>query len=386
MIEPAEMTTDLLAARAAAEPLRCRLIYGPPSLHLTQIFAGFALLERRGLVRTELEPKRERRTSFLRECTMEVVLDDSVRLVYDTHDFQSLDEGRLAGCDFYFKRSYLADAVAESISPSKVRPLGLNYPVYAHGDGALRIALRSLFRARSRAAAKRAVAALARSTRLSSALLGVNAGRWACASHRFEVPAGTPAEPRVVFLTRAWNPAAFRDRPAEQEARHQLNEMRVSCIRRLRDALGPVFVGGLADLPYARRAYSDCVVGSHRTRKRPYLDLMRGARVCVTTTGLYASTGWKLGEYVAAARAIVTEPLRCEVPGDFRPEKSYVPFETADDCAEVVVDLMADANRVGRLMLNNRTYYESYLRPDCLVWRTLRAALLEPVPHHRVGD
>jgi hypothetical protein len=76
------------------------------------------------------------------------------------------------------------------------------------------------------------------------------------------------------------------------------------------------------------------------TNKRHYLELVRSHAVCIATTGLHGSTGWKFSEYVAAARGIVTEPLRYEVPGDFKSEQNYLEFTNEDELIAGISDLV----------------------------------------------
>jgi hypothetical protein len=47
--------------------------------------------------------------------------------------------------------------------------------------------------------------------------------------------------------------------------------------------------------------------------------------------GLYESNGWKLGEYVAGSKAIVSEHLHYDAPGNFSPEQNYLEFNSADE-------------------------------------------------------
>lgn len=51
---------------------------------------------------------------------------------------------------------------------------------------------------------------------------------------------------------------------------------------------------------------------------------MRRSDICIGSTGLWDSIGWKTGEYVAAARAVVNERFVYEVPGGFREGVNYL--------------------------------------------------------------
>ena len=93
------------------------------------------------------------------------------------------------------------------------------------------------------------------------------------------------------------------------------------------------------------------------------------------TTGLHGSVGWKFAEYVAFAKAIVSEPLNCEVPGDFKPGQNYLTFRSPTELVEQASTLFSDNALRHALMTNNARYYLGYVRPDALVLNSLLAAL-----------
>jgi hypothetical protein len=110
--------------------------------------------------------------------------------------------------------------------------------------------------------------------------------------------------------------------------------------------------------------------------KKTYLSLMHGSSICIATTGLEGSVGWKLGEYVAAAKAIVSEPLRSVQPGDFRPGRNYLEFRTPEQCVDAVQRLVDDPAHRLDMMRKNAAYYAAYVRPDALVWNALNNAVV----------
>ena len=89
-----------------------------------------------------------------------------------------------------------------------------------------------------------------------------------------------------------------------------MNADRIELLHRLQSAFPAQFTGGVSDNACARRQCPELIVPDRLTGKRAYLHRMQHTEICVASTGLHGSTGWKLAEYVAAGRAIVTEPLR----------------------------------------------------------------------------
>ncbi len=179
--------------------------------------------------------------------------------------------------------------------------------------------------------------------------------------------------PKALFLARTWAPG--EDHLRDDDVR-DINDFRAQCIRVLRRSLGSRFLGGFARTAYACKAYPDCVVdGNVNTQRAQYLKRLRRYPVCVATTGLWESIGWKFGEYIAFSRAIAAERLRFELPGPIAPGKNYLEFDTVDGCVETVGRLLDDDTLRRQMMENNWRYYVEYGSPDAVVARVLHAAL-----------
>jgi hypothetical protein len=357
-----------------AQP-ECRLIWYSTGGHLQQLFTGFVMLRRRGLVRLSQafssEPLSSSNAHHLKDVSgahLSVVLDGRIRIHYDCHDAAELHEHKLERCDFYFKRSYSRDLVERLPQHrSKVFPLGLYYRVLPE-----RLELCSVQRALITGRGLR--------EKLLSLVDAVDVRNWLKYNARLRELEGLPdyeQPPGVLFLAAAHDPHARQGRSPEkiQEMIH-VNDTRAQCIRVLRKELGPRFFGGFIHSPYSIKTYKDCLVHDNEvTRKRSYIRLLKSYPICIATTGLHGSIGGKFAEYVALAKAIVSEKLNYEVPGDLQPGRNYLEFSTAEECAQQSIRLIEDRDERNRLMLNNALYYQSYLRPDSLVLNSLLKVL-----------
>ena len=103
---------------------------------------------------------------------------------------------------------------------------------------------------------------------------------------------------------------------------------------------------------------------------------MKQSDICLATTGLHKSIGWKMGEYVAAGKAIISEHLYCEVPGDFIVGKNYLEFTNAEECIEQLDLLIKEPKRICEMQIENKKYYENYGRPLRMIENTLAVANL----------
>lgn len=349
----------------------CELVIYSSSNHVSQVLTGFGALRRSGEIRASVR-RSDRFDPGVLGSRLDVVLDGQARLVYDLADGGAIAPGEgIEEADVYFKRSY-GQAAASHPEAGKIYPLGLNYPVYGPGDWHVRRLWWSAAGLRPHNAASVATR-MVRLSRVASWLTRANGGRHSSWVDRFTAPPEPAPDPRVLFLTRTWDPATATHATTADE-RRAMNALRAGSIRLLREELGPCFHGGLAPMPHALSAFPDCVVDERITRKTRYLRLMKTCDVCVTTRGLRDSNGWSLGEYVAASRAIVSEPLAYEVPGGFAADLNYLAMTSPEECVERVLDLLGDPVRRGAMMRRNHEYYERWVRPDALARSSLVTA------------
>lgn len=353
----------------------CELFSHSIQSHLHQVYAGFLMLHRSGRVRVRQHIVHERapRTGpqHLRDAPdyhLRVTLNGSIELNYDVHDSWEIDEERLARAGLYFKRSYAPGRLSSlraELRP-KVRPLGLNYAVYPDGVDRFGLA-RSLRLARGARRAYEAARALGLTNSFAfTPRVGV-----------MSAPPDVQRPPRVLFMVRTFDPHDDPDRsPAKVDERNAINEARAECIRALRRELGDRFYGGFVHTAHAVRHYPQLLLSEgSRGAKGRYIELLRSFPICVATTGIHGSIGWKFAEYVAFSKAIVSEPLCYQATGDLAPGRNYLEFAGVDECVASIVRLIEDRALRGSLMANNAAYYERYLRPDALIWNTIEAAL-----------
>jgi hypothetical protein len=179
----------------------------------------------------------------------------------------------------------------------------------------------------------------------------------------------------VIFMARAWNPEKIENKTNREET-EQINLNRAECIRLLRKEFGQNFFGGLAVDDYSQRYFGDVLLRDESlANQKSYLKTVKNFPVCIATKGLCQSNGWKLAEYIALSKAIVSEKLRYETVGDFAPDRNYLEFTTPEDCARQAVRLFEDKPLRNELMRNNYDYYQNFLRPEKIVLNTLLKAL-----------
>ncbi|MEP7312861.1 MAG: hypothetical protein ABI859_09770 [Pseudomonadota bacterium] len=357
---------------------QCRLAVWSTTTQLSQLYTGFSLLARRGEIVLSQHiaappPVPQNLPRHLRDAHnghLGVQLDGRFNLYFDTHDSHEIHPEALRRCDLYFKRSF-APALLSAEERAKVLPLGLSYEVYAGAFDRYEL-VREVRSERNFRGAASALVGYGVST--VAALAGV--GRRRCSYRYLSAPPAPKMQPRVLFMTRVWDPAEIEGATSEKlEERVALNDLRAACILRLRRELGGAFVGGLQHSEFARRHYPAALLDDDTISPRNrYIEQMRAFPICIATTGLHGSIGWKMAEYTAFAKAIASEPLRYVVPGDFSDGRNYVSFTSPEACAEGVINLMDDAHRREAQMESNWQYFRSFVRPDAMVRNAINEA------------
>jgi hypothetical protein len=367
-----EVAADLDRARPV-----CTVYALSNSDHLVQIYAGLFALSRAGHIRL----RQRFAVKCLRQRLSGVPVDEEVfsdaangvfvdiegaGLVYfETRDCGNYYPEIADHVLLYAKRSFRSGDYGTK--SEKFVPLGLNYSVYLDRAGYAELAQSLRKFGLSRLALKRLAISLARVLPPVGRLLDVPTVRSLFSR------ADPRAEPKAIFLARTWEaPAGHPDEVPFRE----LNDFRAACIRALRESLGPTFLGGFSRSAHACREYADCVVDpAVNTRRRDYLKRLRSYPVCVATTGLYQSIGWKFAEYVALSKAIVSEPLEFQVPGPMASGENYLEFTTPETCVARVAELLEHDGLRRQMMDRNTQYYLEYGSPGALVGRVLHAAL-----------
>ena len=116
---------------------KCKIVAISDVEHLQQIYTGFSMLHYEGRIDLSQEipaeftrnKTDETRWSDYKFYNTTVILNDRIKICYDLHDRNWIDEKILADVDFYFKRSFDPAHIATLGDKDKVFPLGLNYHV-----------------------------------------------------------------------------------------------------------------------------------------------------------------------------------------------------------------------------------------------------------------
>lgn len=337
------------------------------SAHLNQIYDGFHKLAQLGIIDLDIRGT----DAAAKKPILSVIIDRKYRVIYDTLDGLNwieagLEENleffrRMHACDFYFKRSFSDELKRYEPLGCEVLPLGLNY-TFSHSGAFYK-------------------QASSRLRRFLSWMCARSAEQIVASSFEF-LPVPTD-QPKAMFLTRLWDPAEATRNDLRIE-RERLNECRIDCVLACRKEFKGSFLGGLQSTTYSQSLVPELSAPKSITERSSYLKNIRQHDICVATTGLHGSTGWKFGEYVAASRAIVSEPLYYGLPGPFSVGQNYLEFSDKEQLVGAISKLFADRSMRAELMMKNYMYYNQFIKPEVMILNSL-LLIKERIGNYQVG-
>jgi hypothetical protein len=353
--------------------IECELFCASNKEHLQQIYTGFAILSDQGVIRLKQKilspaPHRKDLPPPLHDVALAHLLArvNGKNVAFDVHDSNFIDEVLLSQVDFYFKRSWQENTVKLCSAPQKVLPLGAN--VWVNHRAPDRHTMQRAFVHCGVDALKSVFRAVGLDKLMGHALYTPRVPD-------LEAQPMVAAQPRILFLAEAWDPATA---PCEETAQERLaiNETRAMCMRGLKEAFGTMVTCGFRPAAFSRQAFPELVIDDVRlTKKRSYLALVREHAICVSSSGLHQSIGWKFAEYLSMSRAIVAERLHMGLPGGIAADVNYLEFTSSAQCVAQVSRLVHQPELMASLMRANRDYYTSFLEPSALVNRALQRTL-----------
>lgn len=331
---------------------------GGDHLYMAFIYAGLIRLQQQKLIRLAFvghHAHRPVRQSLV--LAMSVERDgSSATICIDVADADRMTITDAGEYDFYFKRNYRTAALADQPLRKRIHPFGLIFPCRY---STLLRSMRNLYNS------------TVRHVRPGASLkhrLGQWYNYWRLPElSAYEYAAHLPGEGYILYQTRAWNPGNY-------EHWQEINESRLALIQALQSRFQERFVGGFMPDAFARRHYPQAVT-TFPTSRRRYVELIKRAQVCVYSRGLFDSPAFKMGEYLAAGRCIVAEPLANELPEPLQAGRHYLPFHTVDECVQQCELLLQNREQALAMQRHNMAYYQQQVEPSRQMERVLNLVL-----------
>ena len=359
-------------------------VYSKRTEYLSGLYAGLFELCAAGEVALDFSRQRPSPAYDTTPAVLRIAVTESGRRIevcFDTEDWRRIASPEdLRTADVYFKRGYHAPFVAR-LDPDlrrKVAPMGLQYACSSRKESWLQ-SLRDV-------AAMQIASDVFRDAPLKAlkhvAALPVRRALKATGVYRplhlpmyideFELSPEVPAEPKIYYRTRVYGPD---DAPENFGLGRmaEVNDLRANTVRALRAHFGERFIGGLRHSEHARRTYPDCLYAGEPGRYR-HVALTKECLVAVNTAGLHDSTSWKMAEYLASSRCIVSERPFYACASPLVEGKHYLPFSRPEECVAACERLLDEPDTARAMRVESFAYYAAHVRPEQVVRNCLRAA------------
>ena len=327
--------------------------------HLANLYTGVCELAKDHRAATFLRCTERIRATDPSTVLMKVrhlVTGASLQLAFEMSDRSDVfNMEALESCDIYFKRSYYAPDLQRLSAQLRRKILvgGLNFTCRT-ASSSRRLLPLLIARYCSRAIAsplsvfrnlnlhRRILSSFVRSPLLSD----------------FEHPPDGEVDRVILFQTRVWEPTDIQPDLAEE-----VNGRRVQLVRALKAEFGRLFRGGLLPDAYACKNYPDAVT-VETSRRDQFIARSKRALIGIYTRGLHHSLAFKLPEYLASSKCIVSEPLRNQLTQPLTQGLYYLEFLSLDQCLEHCTRLLSEKDLVERMRQANWEYYRAHVYPS----------------------
>ena len=183
----------------------------------------------------------------------------------------------------------------------------------------------------------------------------------------FEGHPHAPTKYRVFFISRLFDLG---------KGLTDFSRERIELVKALKKEFGPRFHGGIVKNRLSER-YCPRDLLYAKVSRRQFTKTLKESDIVVSTLGVGESNPWKLGEAIAGARCIVSEPLRFELPAPLEEGVHIRKFVTADDCLRTCEELIRNPESIRQMKENVWGYYQQHVKAEKLMARILAKAFYD---------
>ncbi|KAF2325964.1 hypothetical protein [Flavobacterium nitrogenifigens] len=152
---------------------------------------------------------------------------------------------------------------------------------------------------------------------------------------------------------------------------NETNENRALFIETCKKKSNLIFEGGFAARTNGDNLGFDKLVYSKKIPLNIYIEKIKNSAFVFNTPAVLSCHGWKLGEFLALGKAIITTHHYNELPADLENEKHVLYIRNEDELQKSIKKLMHDPTFKHSLELESRDYFEKYLAPQKVILRLL---------------
>lgn len=152
-----------------------------------------------------------------------------------------------------------------------------------------------------------------------------------------------------------------------QASGNDANEMRATFVRACKNLIGENFEGGLVTkINNYPIEYKDVIVNKFVPHSI-YIEKTRRSKLVFNTPSAWGCHGWKLGEYFALGKAIISTPFKNDIPEGIKHNKNIHLVNSKEEIYQAID--MINSNEKYRQFLEEgaKEYYREYLEPMAVI-------------------
>ena len=135
------------------------------------------------------------------------------------------------------------------------------------------------------------------------------------------------------------------------------------------------FEGGLVSPANAVNGQDRSMYASTQYSMEEYLRNTKNSAVVFNTPAAWGCHGWKLGEYLAMGKAIISMPLVNEVPPGLVHGENIHLVEDSENLSEVINHILFDHDYRRHLEVNAFKYFQQCLHPEKIIRKLVEGLL-----------
>lgn len=170
-----------------------------------------------------------------------------------------------------------------------------------------------------------------------------------------EYHSGVSSKNEVFFISSIW----------KQEK--ETNTNRALFIEACKNNPNVVFEGGFAARENGDNLGFDDLVYSNKIPLQVYMQKIKNSAIVFSTPAVLSCHGWKLAEFLALGKAIITTSHFNKLPADLQNYKEVIYVKNQEDITKAVDELTTDFNLKRKLESESRKYFDAYLAPKMVI-------------------
>ena len=104
-----------------------------------------------------------------------------------------------------------------------------------------------------------------------------------------------------------------------------------------------------------------------RYRRKDYLKRIKRSELVFNTPSVHDCHGWKLGEYLAMGKAIISTPISNALPAELVDRQHLYIVNNPEDMTNAVQMLLSDKEKMNYLREQASLYYSQYAKPEIVI-------------------